>query len=604
MSSTKGKRTEHPAVPAVDSKNRASSWLHGAVWLGAAALVSKVLGTLQKIPLQNLAGDRVFGIYNVVYPFYQLLLFLATAGIPIAVSLLVAERREAGDDEGMRGVLRTGIVLLGLCGALGFAVMWMGAGTVARWIGDGEAAAAIRIASLALWFVPVMAALRGYFQGMERMQPSAVSQVVEQTVRVVVMLLLLYAGLTWGWSDKGLASGALAGSAAGGAAGLMTMLLFWWHAERRGEMGAIRQAQLGGSDCGASVRLGSETEAKPGKDAAGEPSGRKPGVQSTSLIRRMLTLAVPVALGSIALPIFGIVDAFTVPRLLQHGGLEAAQAMERFGQYSRAQPLVQLVVMVAGAGAGALVPALAAARARGDQVQADLQAGLALRLAWYIGMPAALGLMLLAEPINVMLYADHAQSDIFALVGSTAAAGTLGAVTTAVLQGFGSVRGPAIFLLAAAILKTALSVALVPAYGLAGAAWAGIAALALPALLGLAAVRRVGGTGRALGRPAWRHAAAGGIALACMAAALLLLGRGFAALPGWTEAQPSRTLAAALALTGVAVGAAVYGAALLRSGAFGADELRALPGGAKLASRLRRWRLLPHKTSEHNYTAD
>ncbi|WP_020620845.1 putative polysaccharide biosynthesis protein [Paenibacillus daejeonensis] len=577
-------RPRHPASPAIKRKDRAGSWLRGAVWLGAAALISKVIGTLQKIPLQNLAGDRVFGIYNAVYPFYQLLLFLATAGIPVAVSLLVAERRESGDDEGMHRVLRTAVALLGLCGAIGFAVMWASAGTVAGWIGDDEAAAAIRMASLALWFVPAMAALRGYFQGMERMQPSAFSQVIEQSVRVVVMLLLLYAGLTWGWSDRGLASGALAGSAAGGAAGLVTMLVFWWQAERRGRGHVKRKV---------GVAKGDLAEAAGRSTAAGLP-----------VIRRLVALAVPVALGSIALPIFGIVDAFTVPRLLQQGGLEAAQAMERFGQYSRAQPLVQLVVMVAGAGAGALVPALAAARARGDLVQARLQAGLALRLAWYIGLPAALGLMLLAEPINVMLYADNAQTDIFALVGSTAAAGTLGAVTAAVLQGFGSVRGPAVFLLAAALLKVALSLALVPAYGLAGAAWSGIAALALPALLGLAAVRRAGGPGRGLGRPAWRHAAAAGLALACMAAALWLLGRGFAALPGWGGPQPSRMLAAVFALTGVAVGAAVYGAALLRGGAFGADELRALPGGTKLAAKLRRWRLLPRRTSETTYSAD
>ncbi|MFS0725060.1 polysaccharide biosynthesis protein [Paenibacillus sp. 1P07SE] len=585
MTKKEGKRTGTPDVPADhEAGGRSGSWLRGAAWLGAAALVSKVLGTLQKIPLQNLAGDRVFGIYNAVYPFYQLLLFLATAGIPVAVSLLVAERRQAGDAEGMRRVLRAGTVLLGLCGVVGFALMWAGAGAVARWIGDSEAAAAIRIASLALWFVPAMAALRGYFQGMEQMRPSAVSQVVEQSVRVAVMLLLLYAGLTWGWSDKGLASGALAGSAAGGAAGLLTMLLFWWRAARRGKP-ALPAADLERSSVGEAVNAGSGDECKGGPAATDHGGG---------LIRRMLALAVPVALGSVAIPIFGIVDSFTIPRLLQGSGLGAPQAMEQFGQYSRVQPLVQLVVMVAAAAAAALVPALAAARARGDLTAVARQTSLALRLAWYIGTAAAAGLVLLAEPINVMLYADNAQTRVFALVGSTAAAGTLGAVTAAVLQGLGSVRAPAVLMLAAALLKAALNAVLVPQHGLAGAAWAGIAALALPALLGLAAVRRASsspGHGRATA--AIRPAAAGVLALACMAAALVLIGRGAAALPGWTLPLPTRGAAAALALTGVAVGAAVYGAALLRAGAFGAGELRALPGGAKLAARLRRWRLLP-----------
>jgi len=92
--------------------------------------------------------------------------------------------------------------------------------------------------------------------------------------------------------------------------------------------------------------------------------------------------------------------------------------------------------------------------------------------------------------------------------------------------------------------------------------------------------------------PALRSAAVIAVALACMAAALLLAKRGFAALLG-VAPLPARAAAAVLALTGTAVGAAVFAAALLLAGGLGAQELRALPGGAKLADRLRRWRLLP-----------
>ncbi|WP_185602398.1 oligosaccharide flippase family protein, partial [Paenibacillus sp. 598K] len=315
MRTKEGKRSLAAEGRELRGQSRSQSWLHGALWLSAAALLSKAIGTLQKIPLQNLAGDRVFGIYNAVYPFYQLLLFLATAGIPVAVSLLVAERRGAGDLAGMRGALRVGMLLLGVCGLAGGILMWAGAGIAAGWIGDGAAAGAIRAAAPALCVVPMMAALRGYFQGMQQMRPSAISQVVEQTVRVATMLLLLYVGLAWGWSEDRLATGALIGSAAGGAAGLLTMLLFWRRAAR--EQPALRRDR---ADSG----------------------------ESAGLLRRMLALAVPVALGSIALPVAGIVDAFTIPRLLQSGDMVAAQAMGLFGQYSRAQPLVQLVVMVAG----------------------------------------------------------------------------------------------------------------------------------------------------------------------------------------------------------------------------------------------------------------
>src|SRR5690606_17651458 len=170
-----------------------SGWLKGAALLGAAALVSKMIGTLQKIPLQNLAGDRVFGLYSAVYPFYQLLLFLAAAGIPAALSLLAAERTARGEAAGADRLLGTAAVLLAVSGAAGFALMWLGADRAAGWIGDPAAAAAIRASTAALWTMPVMAAFRGYFQGQGRMGPSAASQVAEQTIRVAAMLTLLLA---------------------------------------------------------------------------------------------------------------------------------------------------------------------------------------------------------------------------------------------------------------------------------------------------------------------------------------------------------------------------------------------------------------------------
>ncbi|MFC3342332.1 polysaccharide biosynthesis protein [Paenibacillus abyssi] len=536
-----------------------TSWLRGAMVLGVSALFSKVLGTIQKIPLQNVAGDRVFGIYNAVYPFYQLLLFLATSGIPVAVSLLVAQRMEADDQEGMRRVLRTGMLLLGLTGAASFVLMWTGAELAADWIGDRDTAAAIRMAALALWFVPVTGALRGYFQGQQQMVPSAVSQIAEQTFRVAAMLVLLMVGMSAGWPQSHVAAGAMAGSAAGGAAGLLVMLVFWRRSDKLGRTKA--------DPCG-------------GKGPA-QHSDRR-------LLRNMAKLALPVALGSVAVPIVGLVDAVTVPRLLRPGSAAEADVMTLFGLYSRGQPLVQLVVMVAGAAAAALVPALAVARARGDMASLSQRTELALRFAWWIGAAAAVGLVLLAESINVMLYADNEQTLTFMLIGCTATAGTLNAVTAALLQGHGAVRLPVAILLFAALLKVALNAALVPAHGIVGAAYAGIAAFSAAALLGVAATCRAAG----VRLPARRYAACSGLALACMAAALMLAERGTAALLG-PLSLPPRAAATVLALTGAAVGAAVFAAALLRCGGISARELRALPGGAALAARLRRWRLLP-----------
>ncbi|MBJ6361270.1 oligosaccharide flippase family protein [Paenibacillus sp. GCM10012307] len=553
------KDTQISAASSAEASSRKDHWLHGAVLLGGAALFSKVLGTFQKIPLQNLAGDRVFGIYNAVYPLYQLLLYLSSAGIPVAVSLLIAKYHEAGDRAAMRGVLRAGLLLLMAGGLLGFGVMWLIADLAASWLGDPDTAWAIRMASLGLWLVPAVGALRGYYQGQQQILPSALSQVIEQTFRVAAMLSLLLAGLAAGWPASHIAAGTMAGTIAGGAAGLAVLLLFW-----------LRDPAL-------RIRphyAGHDAEAKSWR-----------GLLSS--MRNLARLALPVAFGSLAVPVAGIVDAITVPRLLAASGLGGTDLMTMFGLYSRGQPLVQLVVMVAGGAAGALVPILAVARARGDLADMSVRTELAMRFTWWFGTAATVGLVWLAEPINILLYSDNQSTWTFIWVCCTALAGSLNAVTAALLQGMGSVRLPALLLLVAALLKGLLNAVLVPAYGIEGAAYAGVIALTAAALPGVIVAVRTAG----VRLPARPYAAGTAFALACMLAALWLLERLHGGLLDVLP-LPGRGAAAVLALTGVAVGAMVFAAALVASGGLSARELRALPGGSKLAGLLERLRLL------------
>ncbi|RCW41413.1 polysaccharide biosynthesis protein [Paenibacillus prosopidis] len=590
--------------------------MNGVVVMAGAALLSKLIGVFQKIPLQNMAGDRVFGIYNAVYPFYQLAAVLATAGLPTAVSLLIAERlRKDKDTEGVRRTLYAALLLLGITGIAAFGWMWTGSDQVSRWIGDSETANAIRAVSVALLLAPVVAALRGYAQGLGRMTLSAASQVIEQMIRVAIMLFVLTMSWSAGWADASIAAGVMSGSAFGASASLIVLAVYFWRKRRR------------------------------------ERLVRAPGALKAEL-KKLAAIALPVALGAVVVPAIGVVDAFTVPRLLRDGGLSEAEAMAMFGIYSRAQPLVQLVVMVAGAAAAALVPGLALARMRGAYGQLRVELSVAERAAWAIGAAASIGLVLLAEPLNVMLYADAKGTAAFALVGCTALAGSVNAVTAPVLQGLGAVRTPAVLLLIAALLKGALNAVLVPSYGVEGAAFAGVAALSAAAVLGAVAVRRAAASaGASLGAgwtaagpwrraereptrereqeqreqvsgsarereldereqvrgstreqeqgrmPALGRAAAGtALALAVMAAALVVAERALRAALGGL--LPPRAAAAALALTGVAVGACAFGAAALRGGAISARELRALPGGGVLAARLRRWRLIPPAEQE------
>ncbi|MFD0962121.1 oligosaccharide flippase family protein [Paenibacillus chungangensis] len=541
-------------------------WRNGVVLMAGAALVSKLIGVLQKVPLQNMAGDRVFGIYNAVYPFYQLMAVLATAGVPTAVSIIIAQRLRKGDvPDKVSLTLRAALWMLGITGLLAFAFMWGSVSNTAVWIGDKAVETSLRTLSVALLFMPVVAVLRGYWQGLGRMSISAGSQLMEQLVRVSVMLLVLILGLRASWDDGAIAGGVMLGSAAGAASVLIVYSLIRGRRSDRARLLVKAELRRERTPLGVMLRE----------------------------MREVAVLALPAALAAIVIPMASVVDAFTVPTMLQQAGIGDAAAMHQFGVYSRAQPLLQLVVMVAGAVGAALAPGLSAARTYGESRILHERLSLLIRLAWACGAAAALGLVLLAEPLNVMFYKDAQGTRAFAIVGFTALAGCVSAVIAPALQSLGAVRIPAALLLVAALLKGALNAVLVPSLGIEGAAFSGVVALSVAALLGAAALGRAAAAYAPPGdgvRRAGRGRAAA-MALAVMAASVIVTERALGAALG--DALPPRAAAAALALTGVAVGACAFAAAGLRCGMISAQELRALTGGEAWAARLRRWRLLP-----------
>ncbi|MBR6015484.1 MAG: oligosaccharide flippase family protein, partial [Firmicutes bacterium] len=160
------------------------SFVRGAAVLAVAGIIIKVLGAFFRIPLGNMIGDEGMAYYQAAYPIYVLFLTLATSGIPIAISRMVSERIAVGNDIEAHRVFKISFLLLFSIGAVSFAICFFGADLIVNAIGLPDAKFAMRSVACALLLVPTMAAFRGYFQGRQNMNPTAVSQVVEQLFRV------------------------------------------------------------------------------------------------------------------------------------------------------------------------------------------------------------------------------------------------------------------------------------------------------------------------------------------------------------------------------------------------------------------------------------
>ncbi|OCT13249.1 hypothetical protein A8709_01070 [Paenibacillus pectinilyticus] len=513
--------------------------LKGAALLGGAAVLSKLLGTLQKIPLQNVAGDAAFGIYNAVYPLYILILFAATAGFPVAVSKFVAERVMEGDHPGARRIVYVSAALLMFAGLVLFLLLYFGSETIAGWIGIHQTATAIRSISFALLLSPMLAVLRGYFQGYQNMVPTAVSQVIEQLIRVITMVALLLYMVSLAYDNAWIAAGATFGSVTGAGAGLIVMAVFWRRAQR-----LERENGAGGREV----------------------------LSSWQWAKRITLYAIPVCLGAIVMPLLTLVDTFTMPRMLEASLGSEMEAMRQFGLYNRGLPLVQLVVMIASSMSAVLVPAIAEAKARGQEERIRFRAEMSIRLAWLIGLGASFGLAFAAVPINVMLYTSSEASWTMAVLAFTALFSTVNAVSASVLQGAGAIRTPAKALLVAIVLKALGNILLLPRWGIDGAALSAVIAYAAAAGLNLVQLRRSTGVRFALRPYAVSPALGVGLMGGCLAA---LQGLAMLATAAWHV--PERWSASAIAIMGVAGGAAVYALALLRSGGISREELRLMP---------------------------
>lgn len=541
------------------SSTQSSKLLQGAFILSAAAIISKLIGTLQKIPLQNLGGDAVFGIYNTVYPLYTMLLTIAMLGLPAAISKFVAEASAGKRDEEGRRILRLSAIITGSSGLVIGVITYVGAPVIADWVGSSHVTPALRTSALGLAIVPVMSALRGYFQGLHNMVPTAVSQIVEQSVRVTVMIVLLLYLTSLSAGAESIAAAALLGSAGGGAAGLVIMLLYLRRHRRRIDS----------------------------PEPVNRLNIRQPlkGIKASAL----LAYGIPVMLGALAMPLIGLVDVFTVPRLLSSGSGEV-EAMTQFGIYNRGLPLVQIVTMIATSLSVVFIPALAEAKYKGDNKLIESRCSLSLRWFWLLGLAASAGLAVLAEPINIALYGDMAGSSTMTWLAFTAVGGTVSIISAALLQGLGYVRAPALHLLAAALLKAALNLLLVPQQGITGAAIAGVAAYAFAAALNVLLLYRQGHLrlrlADALARPALLTA---GLALAAAAASW---GVGAAATAAGIGG--GRTASLAQSLLGVLAGCAVFAVGAVALRLLSESELRQLPGfGPSLADKLKKLRLFP-----------
>lgn len=519
-----------------DTEKSASSnnkFLKGTLILTVSSIVVKVIGSLNWIILSRVLGGEGIGLYQMGFPIYLMAITLSSAGIPVVISIITAEKLAQKDFLGAKRVFNVSLRLLFVTGLVFASALFFGAHWLIdnHWIRDSRAYYSIIALAPAVFFVTFLASFRGYLQGWQIMTPTAASEIVEQLMRVVTMIVFANMFMPHGLAYA--AGGASMGAGVGAFCALL--VLMWFYGRLKQKLKADLQQQ---------------------NPLATRESAR-------AIISRLLRLALPVSMSSLMLPVVANLDLLIVPQRLEAAGFHISQATEFFGYLTgMAVPLINLATIFTAAMTISLVPAISESRALNDVFGIRAKTRTAFRVALIITCPCFVGMYFLAEKIAALIYNAPGAADAIQTMSVGILLLGLHQISTGILQGLGRTSIPVINMILAAAVKVFLSWTLtaIPTLGIKGAAMATVVDFGLAAVLNMIFIYKY--TGFALSFSGVFKPAVSAAAMGAAVYGVITLAVSWGA---WAI------------LAAIAVAVPVYGGVLLAVGGMGKDDLESLP---------------------------
>jgi stage V sporulation protein B len=442
------------------NEEKRKSFIKGAAILTTAGLIAKIMGFGYRVILTRIIGTEGMGLYQMAYPIYTTLLVISRSGIPISLAKLIAARMALNQGQIALKIFRVGRYLslgVGFFFSLLMALLAKPLVNIFDW--DPRAYYAVLAISPAIFFVSIMATYRGFFQGLQNMKPTAFSQVMEQLVRMVTMILLVYLLVPYGLSYA--AAGASFGAVTGSIAGLLVLLYVYYR--KRREIAGYNKA-----------------------DSIETPDNWR-------IIKDITALGIPVTFGAMVQPLMSLVDTTIVPHRLQVAGYAVERATGLFGDLAGvAMVLVNFPTIITVSLAASLVPAISEAFALKEDTLIKTRAQTGIRLAVLLGLPSSVGLYILALPLCRVIFAAPEAAIPLRIVAWSVLFIALQQTSSAILQGIGKTSIPARNLFFGAITNAVINYLLTgnPEFGIRGAAFGTVVGFAVAAILNLISVKK------------------------------------------------------------------------------------------------------------------
>lgn len=433
-------------------KNAKKVFFSGVLLLSLSTLFVKLIGLLYKIPMLSYLGSEGMGYFHSAYEIYALFCIIATAGLPVALSVLISEALAKQEQGAVTRIYRSAMTVFLLLGTFGMLVMWLGAGLFCRWLRSENAYACMISIAPTVFFVCISSAVRGYFQGFQKMLPTAISQLIEAVGKLVFGLLFAHIALENGYATPQIAAAAGWGLTLGTALSTLYLVL----AKHRFDHA-------------------NKTETTKSLSAS--------SIDSHKIRVRLARLAIPMTFGASLLSFTKLLDMTMILRRLQSIGYTESGANEAFGSYTTlALSVYGLIPTLLNSLFLPLVPMLSAAIAAGKREKQNEIVATCYRLTAFCALPASVGLSAFSRPILSILFSNEPEAvalaaPLLSTLGVSVFLSCMISATNSVLHAYQEVNKPIFSMFCGTIVKA------IVAYVLIGNASVGIIGAPISTLL-------------------------------------------------------------------------------------------------------------------------
>ena len=432
------------------------SFVSGAIILMIAGFVVRILGFVYRIYLSNLIGAEGIGLFQLISPVYSLVILTLTSGISIAVSKMVAGELARGHIVNLRRITKGALILVAASGLLVSIFMFIYVDFIANVIlRDARTYYSLMFLIPSIPVIAAASALKGYFYGVQEVMPTALSQVVEQFVRIgLVMAMAAYfmnVGLEYACAL------ATVGMAVGEISNLAVLYIIY----------------------------------RMKKGAAGGSNSKVGLLRKRNIIKELLTTALPVSFNRFIISIMSAIELILIPRMLLTSGLDYRQCIEEYGRLTgMAMPLLFFPSLVTSSLATTLVPAISEAMSLNNYKSANYRISKSIQLTFILGFIFTAIFLSYPNEIGNLIYKKEKIGGMLYLLSFTCVFMYLQQTLLGILNGLGkqgiSLRNSII----GSTIRIGFVYFCIPLYGITGYVWGIVASSAFVCTLNLYTVVR------------------------------------------------------------------------------------------------------------------